>query len=501
MNSRLRYLFAPLLIVFSLLAAHAQEAKPAHEPHPKATAGKEAAQLPSDTVTQHTINLSGHPINYKATAGTIEVNGPKGEPAAKMFYVAYTAEGGGARPVTFAFNGGPGAGAAFLNIGAIGPRIVPFKENGSAPVLPVELVDNADSWLAFTDLVFIDPVGTGYSRAISGGTEAEKAFWNVDKDISSIADFIRLYLSENGRELAPLYLAGESYGGFRAAALSDKLLSMGMQLKGAVMISPALEFSMLRGDDYFILPLTFELPSLTAANTEIRGGPSASLETVHEAEHFALNNYLLHLAEGLSTDASLDTALAKFTGLEASTIEKHHGRVSASLFAHEYLKRTDRALSVYDATVSIPVPRPTEHSHIDPILDSAVSVLGPAMESYARKELGFRTNLEYRLLDRQISGQWNFGIKSQGFAGSLDDLEQARVRDPALKIFIAHGYTDLVTPYTMSRYLISQLKPIDGATPVGLHVYRGGHMMYLRPASRAQLSKDVSSLYEAPAAK
>ncbi len=490
-----------LLLLFAIVNLNpvlAQEGKGEDAAvHAKASAGNPASRLPPDSVTQHAITLQGQELKYKATAGTLALTNSKGEFAARVFYVAYTVEDKGSRPVTFAFNGGPGAGAAFLNLGALGPRIVPFKDNGAAPVQPIQLADNPDSWLRFTDLVFVDPVGTGFSRATTGGEEAERAYWGVDKDINSMAQVVRLYLTQNGRELAPVFLAGESYGGFRVAMLSPKLLGMGFHLKGAVMISPALEFSMLRGEDYEILPLTFELPSITAANVEMRGGPSASLDEVRQAEIYSRTTYLVHLAQGLSTDDAVDFTLAKFTGLEPSIIAKHHGRVSAQLFKREYLKRNDRSLSSYDATVSVPVPRPSEHSHFDPILDSAVTVLAPAMTAYTAKELGFHTTLDYRLLNRQISGHWDFGIKPgrQGYAGSLDELEQARERNLSLKLLIVHGYTDLVTPYEMSIYLINQLRPIEGAAPIDIRVLRGGHMMYLRPASRAELEKDAQELY------
>ncbi len=492
--ARLPIIVALLLV---LSPAYAEEAKP-EAPHAAAAAGP-ASQLPQDSVTQHTITLDGRQLSYKATAGTLPATGAKGEVAAKIFYVSYTVESAAARPVTFAFNGGPGAGSAFLDLGALGPRIVPFQANGAAPVRPVALADNPDSWLAFTDLVFIDPVGTGYSRAVSGGTDAEKAFWSAEKDVVSVAEAIRLWLSRNGRELARIYLAGESYGGFRAAELSNKLLAMGFSLKGVVMISPALEFSMLRGDDYALLPLTFELPSLTAANVEMREGPDAPLDLVREAESYALTGYLVHIAAGLKPDSAEISTLAKFTGLDPDIVAKHHGRVSSGLFKREYLRRTDRNLSSYDATVSVPVPRPSEHPHFDPILDGAVAVLAPAMANYAASELAFKTGLEYRLLNKEVNSHWDFGLKpgQQGYAGSLDSLEEAQVRDPALKVLIAHGYTDLVTPFAMSRYLISQLRPIDGAAPIDIRVYRGGHMMYLRPQSRAQLSSDARSLYGA----
>jgi carboxypeptidase C (cathepsin A) len=367
----------------------------------------------------------------------------------------------------------------------------------------VQVTDNPSTWLPFTDLVFIDPVGTGYSRTTTGGEDAEKAYWNVKKDADSFAEFIRTYLTRTDRELAPLFLAGESYGGFRAAMLSDRLLGMGFRLRGAVLISPALEFSMLRGDDFMLLPLTFALPSLTAANVEMREGPAAPLDMVHEAEAYARTTYLLHLAEGNKPDDAVVSALAKYTGLDPKLIAEHHGRVPTSLFFREYRRQNDRALSAYDATVSVPLPRPADHTRFDPILDGAVSVLTHATLRYLRQELGFRTDLDYRLLNLAVSGNWDFGIKphQQGFAGSLDELEQARVRNPGLKILIAHGLTDLVTPYSMSQYLVNQLLPIEGAASIDVHVYHGGHMMYLRPTSRAALTDDVRSLYQDAAAK
>jgi carboxypeptidase C (cathepsin A) len=489
------------LCIFLLLASFAARAEETprgqRAAQAKPAGGDPASHLPADSVTQHTITLGGHQLSYKATAGALPLFA-KGAAAAKIFYVSYVLDNVPARPVTFAFNGGPGASAAFLHMAAMGPRVVPFKENGAEPVSPVQLADNADSWLAFTDLVFIDPVGTGYSRATSGGEDAERAFWGVGKDADSIAEFVNLYLARNGRELAPVYLAGESYGGFRAALLSDRLLAKGIQVKGAIMISPALEFSMLRQGQLTLLPLTFALPSLTAAHIEMRDGSKAPLDAVREAETYARTRYLVHMAEGLKRDDAVVAKLAEFTGLEVSIIAKHHGRVSASLFIREYEKRKDRALSRYDATVSVPAPQPEDNEHFDPILDGAITALRPAVVNYLRQELGFRTDLDYRLLNRETGGHWDFGIKPsrQGYAGSLNELEKARIRNGQLKIFIAHGYTDLVTPYAMSQYLVSQLKPIEGAAPIDVRVYRGGHMMYLRPASRAELSRDARELYQ-----
>jgi carboxypeptidase C (cathepsin A) len=497
---KLSRLLCIFLLAFASFAARAEEASPnPRAAHAKPTGGDPASLLPPDSVTQHTIMLGGQQLAYKATAGALPLFGAKGEIAAKIFYVSYVLDNAPARPVTFAFNGGPGASSAFVHMAAMGPRVVPFKDNGAEPVLPVQLGDNADSWLAFTDLVFVDPVGTGYSRAATGGENAEHAYWGVEKDADSITEFVNLYLARNGRELAPVYLAGESYGGFRAALLSDRLLAKGVQLKGAIMISPALEFMMIRDSELTLWPLTFVLPSITAAHLEMRDGPKAPLDAVREAETYARTHYLVHMAEGLKRDDAVVAKLAEFTGLDANMIAKHHGRVSASLFIREYEKRRDRALSRYDATVSVPAPQPEDHVHFDPILDGAITALRPAIVNYLRQELGFRTDLEYRLLNREAGGHWDFGTKPsrQGYAGSLNELEKARIRNGQLKILIAHGYTDLVTPYAMSQYLVSQLKPIEGAAPIDVRVYRGGHMMYLRPASRAELGHDAHGLYQA----
>ncbi len=192
--------------------------------------------------------------------------------------------GEASRPISFVFNGGPGAAAAFLHLGALGPKVLNFTEDGAAPAQPLGLSENPDSWLAFTDLVFVDPVGTGYSRVTQGGAEAEKAYYGVDQDADAMAEFVKLYLARTGRELAPVYLVGESYGGFRAVLVARRLLEGGIGVKGAVLVSPALEFSMIRGDAYALLPLALQLPSIAASHLEATAGHDAPLDAVHEAE-------------------------------------------------------------------------------------------------------------------------------------------------------------------------------------------------------------------------
>ena len=489
--------FGASALLALMLAAQPALAQTPPVPQAAAEKAEPARLLPPDAVTAHTVGPPDHRLSYTATAGALPLLGGKGETTAHIFFVAYALpDAAQPRPVTFVFNGGPGAASAFLHLAAVGPCVVGFTDNGAEAVRPVQLVDNPDTWLDFTDLVFVDPVGTGYSRSAGGTDEADRAFFGVDKDADAMADFVRRYLARTGRTLAPVLLAGESYGGFRAALLAERLLGSGLSVRGTVLISPALEFSMLRANRYALLPLALLLPSLAAANLELRDGLAVSLDALPQVEQFARGPYLVHLAAGLRNDADINAQLARHTGLAPEVIRRHRGRVTARTFTREYEKRNDRALSHYDAVVSAPVPRGSG-IRFDPILDGAVSVLEPAFTQYARADLGYRTDLPYRLLNRDVSGHWDYGTTPtrQGFAGALEELQKARTRNPSLGVLIAHGYTDLVTPYGVSRYLIDQLAPIDTARPIELKVYRGGHMMYLRPASRRALTRDVRDFY------
>lgn len=495
-----------LLLAFGALvagpaAALAQPAKSApaatQAPSPPAEKADVSRLFPPDAVSHPVLIQGGNRLAYTATASSLPLLGSKGEVIARIFSVAYTLDGKAAdRPVTFVFNGGPGAASAFLHLGTMGPRAVNFSANGALALQPVVLADNPDTWLDFTDLVFVDPVATGYSRSAAGTEEADKAFFGVDKDADAMAEFVRLTLTRSGRTLAPVFLAGESYGGFRVALLAQRLVAGGTPVRGVVMISPALEFSLLRNNAYALLPLALVLPSLAATHLERRGGAEAALDILPEVERFARSGYLVHLAAGLKNDAEIDRTLARYTGLAPEVIHSHLSRVSTRTFVREYEKSGERVLSRYDATVSAPVPRRSD-MHFDPILDGAVAVLAPAFTQYARSELGYRTDLEYRLLNREVSGRWDYGgsPQRQGFAGALEELQKARTHNPALGVLIVHGYTDLVTPYAASQYLVDQLAPIETARPVELKVYRGGHMMYLRPVSRRALGQDARAFY------
>lgn len=467
---------------------------------PGGAPSQEATKPTPDSTTRHALQLGGRQLGYAATAGTLPLTGAKGEVTAHVFYTAYVVEESREpRPVTFVFNGGPGAASAFLHIGALGPRVVPFDDKGANALTPVHVTDNADTWLDFTDLVFVDPVSTGYSRAVGGDDEAKDKFYGVEKDADSLADFIRLYLTRNGRSTAPVFLAGESYGGFRVAMLAKRLLKGGLDLRGLSLISPAIEFFLVRGDSLMLLPNVTVLPSITAAHLELTG--AADLEqTVAEAEAFARGKYLTHLAAGTKNDPEINAQLARFTGLPVEDVARHHGRVGVREFMRAWKRKNDRVLSHYDGSVSLPVPRPAnDQHHPDPILDKTTTVLTPAFVSYARDELGYKSDLDYRLLYRGIGGKWDYGTSPsrQGYAGALDDLQEARTLRPSLRVLVTGGYTDLVTPFGASRFLVDQLLPIDGAPAVEVKVYRGGHMMYLRAPSRHALTEDSRAMYAA----
>lgn len=455
--------------------------------------------LPGDASVRQSITVAGRRLDYDATMGTVDLLAGDGRVTAKVFYTSYRLPGGGRdRPVTFVFNGGPGAASAYLHLGAMGPKVVATARDGDFLPPPQRLVDNPDTWLPFTDLVFVDPPGTGYSRAASD--EDEKRFFSVEGDRDALGAFIRLWLQKAGRTGSPIVLAGESYGGFRAAELSRSLArDVGLAPAAAILISPALEFALLYADDWQPLGWALSLPSFAAVKLGRDGLSGAELEArLRAAESFALGDYLTALARGTAAGRTIATRVAELVGLPAAEIEKTFGRVPTSLF----IKRLEpgRLLSRYDGLIGGPDPNPSSPRADGPdaVLDRSVPVLTEAFVAYARDVFGFKTQASYRVLDRRISGSWNYGGggSRQGFAGVLGDLQEARALNPALRVMIAHGYTDLITPYFASSFLVSQLPPLTGAPPIELRTYMGGHMMYLRADSRAAFTADARSLIE-----
>lgn len=492
----------PLIL---MLAAFAQPGLAETTERPAPTGGV-LSLLPPARTTDHSITLAGRKLDYQAKAGTLSLLSGKGEVTAGIFYVAYTLPSSPStakeprRPITFVFNGGPGAASAYLHLGALGPRIIATGAGGEFLPSPQKLIDNPDSWLDMTDLVFVDPVGTGYSREAPGQDTHD--FWGVNQDASSIGAFIRLYLAQNGRTGSPLFLAGESYGGFRAALLARTLQEdIGISPSGIVLISPALEFMLVQPDEFEPLHWALELPSLAAVRLHNEGVTGDALrEKLAEVEHYALGDYLTALASGLEQGGrTASQRVADITGLPLELVQRNFARIPTGLFAREFARASGKVLSPYDGTIATAdiAPESARIAGPDPVLDRSVPVLTSAFVGYAGEELNFHTDVSYRLLNGEISHNWDYGTSRQGYAGVMDDLQRARALNPALGVVIVNGYTDLVTPYLASRYLVNQIPSLADAKPIRLDVVEGGHMMYFRSDGRRALKEAASELYQA----
>ncbi len=498
-SSPLAFLFAILLAATTALAQSPEPSgRPQGERHDN-TASQSGPGilklLPADAVTQHSIDTPQGRIDYTATAGTLAFYDQSGSQSASVFYTAYVAKNRGAnRPLTFAFNGGPGAGSAFLHLGVVGPRILELGPDGH-DATRAELRDNPQTWLAFTDLVLIDPVGTGWSRAAKSGDA--KNFWGVRSDADAMAKAIALYVAHNNRSSAPKYLLGESYGGLRALKTARALLrDQGLAVSGIVMLSPLLEGWLTFGDDTSALRAALQLPSLAAAELERKH--AFSLEAQVAAENFAMTDYLTTLAgRPPQGDAApkFYGRVADVTGVPEQTIASARG------FINDFVKtvRLGKIVSRYDVDYAVDDPNPerTSSRGPDPILDGVARAYGGAFADYARNELGFKTEMTYTLLANDISGKWDWGNGGRFAVSSEEDIRTLLAFSPSFRILVAHGYADMVTPYGMTRYVLDHLPPIGGAGRVQLKLYRGGHMFYIAQDSRKAFSTDAAAFYRA----
>lgn len=474
------------------------------------------------SVTQHQLRINGKVSAYTATAGSLNVTDDKSKLIGNIFYISYTRKHKtGTRPLTFVFNGGPGAASAYLHLGALGPQRVEFADDGSVLPMPARLSDNAQSWLAFTDLVFVDPIGTGYSRelkkadATDGKREdADKSSqvaqdphaWGVAEDADALARFIRTYLTREQRWLSPVYLAGESYGGFRVARLSRLLQAdFGVAPSGLVLISPALDFSLLWGDERSLWPWVALLPSYAAAasvhqrSEAVTYDPDNPRGSLGEVEGIVLSDYLSGLAGNRTK--GWPAQAGKLTGLSADTVERWRGRIPPARFAKALLAEQRRLVSLYDATITLIDPEPTAAvlTHGDPYLERLNAPITAAFNHYVRKHLAFKTDLPYQLLNEEVFESWNWrsGLQGQqGFVEALADLKQAMSTNTDMRVMIVHGVFDLVTPYYASEIAVEQMA-LDPAIKgnITLKVYHGGHMPYLHQHSRQALFEDAARFY------
>jgi carboxypeptidase C (cathepsin A) len=483
------------IVLIGTLGAAAAEEKPGRaEPH---EAGKGVLRLlPADAVSDHSIDSGKGKLAYTATAGTLVFYDQSGEQSAAVFYTAYVAKDAGPnRPLTFVFNGGPGAASAFLHLGLVGPRILDFGPD-ARDAATASLRDNPDTWLSFTDLVLIDPIGTGWSRAVK--PDDAKNFWSIRSDADAFAKAIALYVAKNNRAGSPKYLFGESYGGFRAAKVARALQrDQGIVVSGIVMLSPLLEGWLTFGDDESALRAALQLPSLAAAELERKNAFSRA--ALAEAEKFAMTDYLVTMA-GAPPQGAAGKAfygrVAQMTGLPVDVVTQARGFVEGAFV--KSLRPDGKIVSRYDANFAIDDPYPELRSSRsgDPILDGVTRAYGGAMAAYARNELGFKTEMTYALLPGDVTSHWDWqGGRPQ--ASAEDDLRTLLAFGPSFRLLIAHGYSDMVTPYGMTRYVLDHLPPIGPPGRAQLKLYRGGHMLYLDPASRQAFSADAAAFYRA----
>lgn len=452
--------------------------------------------LPADAVSEKTITVGGRTIAYTATAGTLTLFDHNGERLGAIFYTAYVAKGAdaGRRPVTFAFNGGPGAASTYLNLGVVGPRIVEFGAGGRDGAA-AKLVDNPNSWLAFTDLVMIDPIGTGWSRAAK--PDGAKAFWGVESDADVMAKVIALYVAKNSRAASPKFLLGESYGGFRAAKVASALQNdQGIVVSGITMVSPLIEASFLWGSQQFALGAALQFPALVA--TELERTKKFTQAAFEQAERFAMTDYLTTLAGPPPTgDKAREFygRVASYTGLPVDVVANARGFVRNAYLAH--LRASGQTYSLYDATITMPDPQPESGSRRggDPVLDGFTRALSGAFVGYARDELGFKTDITYMLLANDVGHNWKWGDRREP-PGVTDDLRSLLALNPSFRLLIAHGRTDLVTPYGVSRYVIDHLPDTGEQERTQLKIYRGGHMFYLNADARAAFAADARAFYQ-----
>ncbi len=468
-----------------------------------ATAGAKEKEPKDDlSETTNTVTINGVTVKYKATAGTILIKDEEDKPRVSFFFIAYTSlehTNARGRPLAFSFNGGPGSSSVWLHLGLLGPRRVELKEDGAMPPPPFRLVNNGQSLLDVADLVFIDPVSTGYTRTVPG--EDPGKYHGVDQDLASVGDFIRLYTTRYNRWLSPKFLIGESYGTTRAAGLAGYLESrFGMYLNGIVLVSAVLDFSTISFNPGNDLPYILYLPSETAtAWYHKKLAPDLQADqtkALAEAESFALGPFAHALMQGAALPASerADTLkeLARLTGLSEDYIDSADLRVRVGRFSKELLRAERRTIGHYDSRLTgEDRDAAGESPQYDPSFTSALGPFAATFNDYVREELKFQSDLPYEVLTGKVQ-PWDFNDARNHYLDIAENLRAAMTHNPYLKVFVANGHYDLSTPYLATRYTFEHIGlPPDLRTNVSMGYYEAGHMMYLNTPSRLALKEDL----------
>lgn len=470
----------------------------------------ETEPKPERSITHHSIHMGGALLNYTATAGTFILRDSKGEPWARIGYTAYLKDGADAasRPITFAFNGGPGSSSIWLHIGALGPKRVVTPNAEFAPPAPYRMVDNEDSLLDISDLVMIDPVGTGFSSAV--GKATNKDFWGADPDIESVSRFIAQFTSDAGRWNSPKYLLGESYGTTRGAAIADYTQSnLGLSFNGVVLVSVAMDLEsifMFPGNER---PYPFFLPTFTAVAAYHRALPAEPDDLnalLIEARAFATGPYQAALLKGdRLSDAELDALAQKmhaFTGLSVDYLKAARLRVNPNAFRQELLRAKGLTVGRIDARYTGPNQNPqAEGAPWDPHGSAVGAAFTAAFMDYLHKDLKFGDGKDYRVSGRDIGQSWDFkhkvGSATQAMVNTTPDLTHALLTNPHLRVLVLNGLTDLATPFLATEFTMDHLNlPPAYRAHVEMKYFDSGHMMYLHEPELKQMKKELAGFFK-----
>ena len=456
-------------------------------------------------VTTHRLSLDDGELAYTATVGMMPLKDDKGDIAAQIFYTAYTldTDDRASRPLIFVFNGGPGSASIWLHMGALGPKRVDMGAEGFMPPPPFQLIDNAHTWLDLGDLVFIDPVGTGYSRAAD--PDDNKKYWGLEADLESVGEFIRLYLSRSQRWTSPLYLAGESYGTTRAAGLSGHLIDRGIAFNGIMLISTVMNFQTLRFTKGNDLPYHLYLPSY-CATAWYHGALADELqarelpELLDEVAKWSEEAYTVALAKGdrLAGDEreAIAAQLAAWTGLSRRFVLGADLRINIMSFCKELLRDDKRAVGRLDSRfVGIMASAEGKTFDFDPSMHAIVPPYTAVFNQYVRERLGYESDLNYEILSFKVNENWQY--PGGEFPDTSEGLRAAFAKNPSMRVLVAQGYYDLATPFTAAWYSLEHMG-LDASLRdnISVHLYEAGHMMYLHEHSLAKLKADVAAFMQ-----
>ena len=494
-----RHACAVLIGLVAVAPLLAQETKPA-SPAPAAADAKPADKqppLPADAHTTQSIQLNGKPLSYAVTVGTLPTFDKDGKKSGEVVYTSYIVEGKD-RPVTFALNGGPGASSVYLNFGAIGPKRVKFGDEGDSPSDPATLTDNPGTWLDFTDLIFIDPIGTGFSRSLVSADETKKQFYTTEADIQYLSRVIYDWLLKNGRLSSRKYLVGESYGGYRGPRITHYLQTqLGVAMNGVVLVSPYLNPTLSQNGDVSPVPWMLTLPSIAAAHLERQH--KLTPEAMAQVIAYTRGDYVTDLLKGRSDREATPRVVkrvSELTGLPVEFVRRSGGRLEIGAYLREVFREQGKIGSVYDSNVTSfdPYPFAPEQRNNDPLLESIIAPTTTAMVDFVTRVVGWKTDARYNALSYEVNGQWDHESRNLR-QGAVPDLRQSVAADPKLRVLIAHGWNDLSCPFMGSVLSVDQMPLMGDATRVAVHEYPGGHMFYSRADSQTSLRKDVQEMF------